>query len=352
MHIAIRLLLAVLLLASGPVMAEKLPRLILAGPSSSVSNPLIHMVESGALNDLADKVEFVSWRDPDQLRLMALNGQADVLAMPVNVAANLYNRGAKLRLLNVSTWGLLWLVSRDPGLTTIADLRGKEITMPFRGDMPDILFGLLAERAGLDVRKDLRLRYVATPIDAMQLLLMRRTDHALLAEPAISMALRKAGSGPLSLVAPELHRSIDLQQEWGRLLQREARITTMGKPSRFLVELAKKEHIKIEPIDGKALEPCPECGHGVLQLRSGRYGDFYGCSLFPACTFNRKVDQGTATPAQPSPRAQRLPASTKAGDQCPMCKRGVIQSRNGRNGPFLGCSRFWEGCRATRNLSS
>lgn len=128
--------------------------------------------------------------------------------------------------------------------------------------------------------------------------------------------------------------------------------TTLGKPSRFLVELAKKEHIKIEPIDGKALEPCPECGHGVLQLRSGRYGDFYGCSLFPACTFNRKVDQGTATPAQPSPRAQRLPASTKAGDQCPMCKRGVIQSRNGRNGPFLGCSRFWEGCRATRNLSS
>jgi len=28
---------------------------------------------------------------------MALDGKADVLAMPVNVAANLYNRGAKLR---------------------------------------------------------------------------------------------------------------------------------------------------------------------------------------------------------------------------------------------------------------
>jgi len=100
--------------------------------------------------------------------------------------------------------------------------------MPFRGDMPDILFGLLAERAGIDVRKDLRLRYVATPIDAMQLLLMRRTDHALLAEPAISMALRKASEGPLGLVAPDLYRSVDLQQEWGRLLQREARIPQAG----------------------------------------------------------------------------------------------------------------------------
>jgi len=128
--------------------------------------------------------------------------------------------------------------------------------------------------------------------------------------------------------------------------------TTLGQPSRFLVELAKKEHIKIEPIDGEALEPCPECGRGVLQLRSGPYGDFHGCTRFPACTFKRKVDQGTAAPSQPRTRAQRLPASTKAGDQCPVCERGVIQSRNGRNGPFLGCSRFREGCKATGNLSS
>ena len=222
------LLCAALLLIGMPALAEKLPRLVLAGPPASVSNPLIHMVESGALADLAEQVEFVTWRDPDQLRLMALDGKADVLAMPVNVAANLYNRGAKLRMLNVSTWGMLWLVSREAGLTHMSDLRGKEITVPYRGDMPDILFGLLAERDGVDVRKDLKIRYVASPMDAMQLLLMRRTDHALLAEPAISMALRKSGSMPLALVAPELHRSVDLQQEWGRLLQREARIPQAG----------------------------------------------------------------------------------------------------------------------------
>jgi len=77
--------------------------------------------------------------------------------------------------------------------------------------------------------------------------------------------------------------------------------TTLGQPSRFLVELAKKEHIKIEPIDGEVLEQCPECGRAVLQLRSGPYGDFHGRSRFPACTFKRKVDRGADTPAQPSP---------------------------------------------------
>ena len=216
------------LLWVGAAQAEPRQRLLLAGPLSAVSNPLIHMVESGALADLAERVEFVSWRDPDQLRLMALNGQADVLAMPVNVAANLYNRGAPVALLNVSTWGLLWMVSREPGLTRIEDFRGKEIAMPFRGDMPDVLFGLLAERAGLNPRQDLTLRYVANPMDALQLLLMRRVDHALLAEPAVSMALRKSGSFPLSLVAPELYRSLDIQQAWGLSFQRAPRIAQAG----------------------------------------------------------------------------------------------------------------------------
>lgn len=100
--------------------------------------------------------------------------------------------------------------------------------MPFRGDMPDIVFGLIAARRGIDVREDLRLRYTASPMDAMQLLVMRRIDHAVLAEPAVSMALRKTGSFPLHLVAPELHRSIDLQEEWGRVFERDARIPQAG----------------------------------------------------------------------------------------------------------------------------
>lgn len=214
--------------AASAANTAKLPRLVLAGPAASVSNPLIHMVESGALSELTESVEFVLWRDPDQLRLMALEGRADLLAMPVNVAANLYNRGAKLTLLNVSTWGILWVLSRDPAVRSLEDLRGKEIAMPFRGDMPDILFELVARRSGIDPRRDLRLRYVATPIDAMQLLVMRRADHALLAEPAVSMALRKTGSFPVSLIAPELHRAVDLQVEWARAFGRAPRIPQAG----------------------------------------------------------------------------------------------------------------------------
>ncbi len=218
-------------LAATPVLAAgKLPKLTLSGPFAAVSFPLIHIVESGALKDVVESVEFVPWKNPDQLRVMALDGKgsADFMAMPSNVAANLYNRGVKLQLVNISTWGVLWLVSRDKSLKTLGDFQGKEVLMPFRADMPDIVFQMLADKAGLDAKKNFRLRYVATPLDAMQLLVARQADHALLAEPAVSMALRKTRSFPISIIAPDLYRSVDLQHEWGRLLKREARIPQAG----------------------------------------------------------------------------------------------------------------------------
>ncbi len=222
--------LAAALLFSSGLAAAKLPKLVLSGPYAAVSNPLIHMAESGALKDVADVIEFRPWKDPDQLRVLALDAkaEADFVAMPTNVAANLYNRGVKLRLLNVATWGVLWMVSRENGLRTLADFKGKEILMPFRADMPDIVFQALAEKQGLDVKRDFKLRYVGSPLDAMQLLITRRADHALLAEPAVSVALRKTKSFPVSFFAPELYRSVDLQQEWGRVMQRQARIPQAG----------------------------------------------------------------------------------------------------------------------------
>ena len=217
-------------LAAAPALgvAAPLPQLTLAGPPAIVSAPLIHMAETNALQGVAQRTVFTAWRDPDQLRMMAMGGKADVLAMPSNVAANLYNRGAGVALLNISTWGSQWIVTRDAVRKTLAAFKGEEIAVPFRGDMPDIVLQLLAARQGLDPLRDFRIRYVPTPMEAMQLLITRRVSHALLTEPGVSLALRKTQSFPVGLIAPELHRGADMQQEWGRLYQRPARLPQAG----------------------------------------------------------------------------------------------------------------------------
>ncbi|PID79802.1 ABC transporter substrate-binding protein [bacterium DOLZORAL124_64_63] len=207
---------------------EKMDVLVISGPFAAVSDPLAVMVEQGALQDVTRELRFEVWENPDQMRALSLNGQTHFMAMPTNVAANLYNRGADLKLLNVSVWGVLYMVSRDPDLKTLADFQGQKIAIPFRGDLPDIVFSVLAEEQGLDLDKDFDLKYVANPLDAMRMLLMRRIDHALLAEPAVSMALHKTRSGAMKIVAPDLYRSVDLQEEWGQVFQSEGRIPQAG----------------------------------------------------------------------------------------------------------------------------
>jgi DNA helicase-4 len=123
--------------------------------------------------------------------------------------------------------------------------------------------------------------------------------------------------------------------------------TTLAQPSQFLVELVKNEHLKVEPVDGEVMEPCPrpDCG-GVMVPRGG--GAFFGCSRFPACDHTRNPNEEADRQAR---RAQRITGPVVVGQTCPVCKQGKILEKRGSNGPFLGCSRFREGCRATASLA-
>ncbi|RLA69114.1 MAG: ABC transporter substrate-binding protein, partial [Epsilonproteobacteria bacterium] len=222
-------LLVLLLLTFTSAQADqKLKKLVIAGPFATVSHPVLHMIETGALKDIANTVEFRLWKNPDELRAMMIKGDVDFMALPTNTAAILHNKGVKLKLIDVSIWGILGMISRDKNLKTLKDFKGKKIVVPFRADMPDIVFTQLLKHQGLDLKKDFELIYVASPIDAMQMLIMRRADHALLAEPAISIALRKTKSFPLSVIAPDLYRSTDLQEEWARVFKANARIPEAG----------------------------------------------------------------------------------------------------------------------------
>ncbi len=214
---------------SSDLQAEPLEKITIAGPMAVVTYPMLVMVENGKFDEIAKNVEVRIWQNPDQLRAMILGNEADFLAVPTNVASMFYNKGVDLRLLNVSVWGILHMVSRDDNLKTLADFKGKEIAMPFKGDMPDIVFSQIAHRQGLDPERDFKIRYVSNPMDAVQLLILRRVDHALLAEPAVSMVLYKTKNHKLiRIVAPDLYRSVDLQKEWGEVFQTDGDIPQAG----------------------------------------------------------------------------------------------------------------------------
>lgn len=229
--------------------AAQLDKLVIAGPVATVSHPFFKMIESGALSDVAKKVEFRLWQNPDELRAILLKNEAHIVAVPTNVAANLYNRSVDIKLLNIPVWGILEIVTRDKNIKTINDLKGQEIVVPFRADMPDIVLQAIIKKAGFDPKKDFKLVYAPTPPDAMQMLILRRADNVLLAEPATSMAMRKTGSFPLKLIAPDIYRSINLQKEWGRVYGVEgkvpqAAVAVVGKLDANIAKRVEEEYKK------------------------------------------------------------------------------------------------------------
>jgi len=203
--------------------ATPLAELVLHGPPAGPSITLAHAAATGALAAIADKVSFRAWRNPDEMRAGLTSGTMQVVVMPTNVAANLYNRGFGLKLLNVMTNGLLHVVAADPALTSLAALKGKRLAVPFRNDTPEFVLKRLMQHHGLVAGRDITVDTTGTPIEAIQLLLSGRIDAALVPEPASTAAILRGMTAGRAI-----HRTIDIQAEWKALTGAGATLPQAG----------------------------------------------------------------------------------------------------------------------------
>ena len=192
--------------------AAPITKLALYGPPAGPSVTLAHAVATNRFAEIAEAASFTAWRSPDELRAGLTSGSFLLSVVPVQVATNLFNRGFPIRLANVMTNGLLYILSDKPEIAGLSDLAGRKIAVPFRGDTPEIIFGQLLDHAGMDAASDLEISYAGTPVEAMQILLAGRVDAALLAEPAATAAILKGRQA-----GKEIRRVIDMQAEWGEM---------------------------------------------------------------------------------------------------------------------------------------
>lgn len=77
--------------------------------------------------------------------------------------------------------------------------------------------------------------------------------------------------------------------------------TFLMQQARFTASLCTKARGADIPLNGE--HHCPRCRKGVLQLRNGKHGKFWGCSRYPACraSYNDRDDK----PDMPVPPAKK-----------------------------------------------
>lgn len=206
-----------------PAAAAPLEGLTLWGIPATPSAVFARAVASGELETVAPGATLDIWKSTDQMRAGIATGDFKLFGTSTYAAANFFNRGAGTTMVNVVTWGLLYLMTRDEGLASIDDLAGKTVLLSNKNEAPDLLFRLVLQWSGLDPDKDVRLDYVGSPGEAVPLYLAGRGDVVLLHEPAATAALARASKAGLPL-----NRAIDITEVYGHHTGRGPRIPQVG----------------------------------------------------------------------------------------------------------------------------
>lgn len=226
-------------------------KLIAATPLGLPQVILARALNDPELKNLIPERELRDWKDPDQLRAWLARAEVMVTATPTNVAANLYNRGVPVVLMNVNVWGtlgMLGLEQKGP-LAKMEDLAGRHVGVPWRGDMPDLVFRYLLGKAGLEVGRDVRVTYQSSPFETVQMYVAQRLDAAVLPEPmrtATRLQSIQFGQSP---------NELDLQQEWARLAGGEPLLPQAGVLCRReLPEQAPEQVAALQAVIGRAVD--------------------------------------------------------------------------------------------------
>jgi len=110
----------------------------------------------------------------------------------------------------------------------------------------------------------------------------------------------------LAMPAPETFPHAEERRLFYVALTRARRavllITHPRRMSPFVIELLKDPHVTVTGNSDAPVQICPGCGQGTLVERNGKFGPFLGCSTFPACKHTRELQQ---RPTGTSPAARR-----------------------------------------------
>ena len=158
----------------------------------------------------ANTYEFTMAASASELTPQLIKGELDILAVPANVGAILYNQTqGQVELLAASTLGVLYIVEKGgETVTDIKSLAGKTIYATGKGATPEYALTYLLAQNGLTLGEDVTVEWKSEPTEIVTLMAQEESSVAMLPQPFVTVAQGQVEG---------LRVALDLSAQWDKL---------------------------------------------------------------------------------------------------------------------------------------
>ena len=142
----------------------------------------------GAVKMINDykKININIINSPNNILASIIKGEADIAAVPANMASIIYNRGLDYKAVAVVSETKMFIVSSDKNIKSIDDLKNKTIYCGLKLSTPDLILQYLIKTQNI---KGANINYSLGNLDLSKALASKKVDIAILPEPFLSSAL-------------------------------------------------------------------------------------------------------------------------------------------------------------------
>lgn len=145
----------------------------------------------------------------DEISPMAAQGTADIMCVPANLAAVLYNKTeGKVKAAAVNTLGVLYICGTGDSVKTVEDLKGKTIYSAGKGATPEYALNFILKSNNVDPESDVTIEWKSEHAECLASLLADENSVAMLPQPFVTTAQTKNEG---------INVLLDLNKEWDAL---------------------------------------------------------------------------------------------------------------------------------------
>lgn len=181
---------------------------------------LVKLMDDQEKGTAQNNYSFILSGTPDDIVAKITSGEADIAAVPVNLAPTLYNKtNGNVKLIAINTLGVLYVVENGDTVKTLADLKGKTMVASGQAATPEYVLNYILSKNGLEPGTDVTIEYKADHSELASLVTAGQVKLAVLPEPFVTTVTQKN---------PDVHAALDLTQEWQGIPDNNGSALIMG----------------------------------------------------------------------------------------------------------------------------